>query len=105
MPHGDERCVGRIIYFAFKLVVRFEATCLAFVSSYMIALIGEIAKTGEKSSDCNIWWDEMAPGLRKTQENNTDWKIGRMRGCLIPDTAGLKVPMLSQTVSTIAVAF
>jgi predicted molibdopterin-dependent oxidoreductase YjgC len=73
----------------------------------MIALIGgEIAKTGEKSSDCNIWWeDEMAPGLRKTQENNTDWKIGRMWGCLIPDTAGLKVPMLSQTVLTIAVAF
>jgi hypothetical protein len=72
----------------------------------MIALIGgEIAKTGEKSSDCNIWWDEMAPGLRKIQENNTDWKIGRMRGCLIPDTAGLKVPMLSQIVLTIAVAF
>jgi hypothetical protein len=24
----------------------------------MIALIGgEIAKTGEKSSDCNIWWE------------------------------------------------
>ena len=66
MPHGDERCVGRIIYFAFKLVVRFEATCLAFVSSYMIALIGEIAKTGKESFDFNIWWDEMAAaqGLR-----------------------------------------
>ena len=50
----------------------------------MIALIGgEIAKTGEKSSDCNIWWDEMAPaqGLRFSFEKRKIIRIGKLEEC------------------------
>jgi len=36
----------------------------------MIALIGEIAKTGKESFDCNIWWDEMAAGTQVFQEES-----------------------------------
>ena len=76
--------------------------------SYMIALIGEIAKTGVV-----VWlkylvgWEWWPLGLRSSfdKENNTDWKNCNNWGFLIPCTAGQKAPTLFQIVWTFAVSF